>query len=250
VRATGETHVGRDTRVLLDRVQGEPPEERILDLIFQPLPDGRGGISGIFVEGVDVTQTRRAEAQLREREGFLMGIIGQAAAGITLTLPDGTLTFVNDRYCEILGRPRGALLGTRVQDVIHPEDREAELAAFGALRAGGPPFTAERRHLRSDGTVVLVRNSVTAIRDPGGAINDVIAVSVDVSDRHAAEAALREMNGTLERRVAEQTGELGRLWRTSQDLWRWWGATASSARPTRPGGRCWASIPPGWSAAR
>jgi PAS domain S-box-containing protein len=218
VRATGETHVGRDTRVLLDRVPGQPPEERILDFIFQPLADGLGGISGIFVEGVDVTEARRAEAQLREREGFLMAIIGQAAAGIALTLPDGTLTFVNERYCEILGRPRGALLGTRVQDVIHPEDREAELAAFDALRAGGPPFTAERRHLRPDGTVVWVRNSVTAIRDPGGVITDVIAVSIDVSDRHAAEAALREMNGTLERRVAERTGELDRLWRTSQDL--------------------------------
>ncbi|WP_159348075.1 PAS domain-containing protein [Roseomonas harenae] len=218
VRVTGETHVGRDSRVLLDRVPGQPPEERILDFIFQPLPDGRGGAAAIFVEGVDVTEARRAEAQLREREGFLMAIIGQAAAGIALTLPDGTLTFINDRYCEILGRRREVLLGTRMQDVIHPEDREAKLAAFRALRAGGPPFTAEWRHLRPDGAVVWARNSVTAIRDPDGAITDVITVSIDVSDRHAAEAALREMNGTLERRVAERTGELDRLWRTSQDL--------------------------------
>ncbi|MFH5924817.1 PAS domain-containing protein [Roseomonas xinghualingensis] len=218
VRAEGRVHVGRSTSVLLQRVPGRPPEERILDFIFQPMPNASGAITSIFVEGVDVTEARRAETQLREREGFLSAIIGQAAAGISLSLPDGTLTFVNDRCCEILGTPREALLGRRLQNVAHPEDREAEQAVFEALQAGGPPITVERRYLRPGGSVVWVRNSVTAIRDAAGTITDVIVVSVDVSDRHAAEAALREMNIHLERRVADRTGEVNRLWRSSQDL--------------------------------
>ena len=46
------------------------------------------------------------------------------------------------------------------------------------------------------------------LRDPGGTITAWFGTSTDIHDRKLAEDGLRELNETLESRVAERTGEL------------------------------------------
>ena len=63
VRTTREPYIGRGASVMLEAEGGGPLEERFLDFIYQPIGEGEGeGIaSGIFVQGHDVTEQRRAE---------------------------------------------------------------------------------------------------------------------------------------------------------------------------------------------
>jgi PAS domain S-box-containing protein len=166
----------------------------------------------------------RLEA-LRESEERNAALLSQASAGIAATDGSGRFTYVNDRYCAIIGRSREELLDTTMQALTHPDDRGTNLPLFGDAVAGGPAFEIEKRYHRPDGSVVWVRNSVTAIRDASGAFQSVLAVSIDISDRKAAEealrtteAALRKLNETLEARVEERTTELNRLWSLSQDM--------------------------------
>ena len=56
VMDTGTPFVGRGLPVMLARTPGSPPEERFVDLIYQPLTDGDGKISGIIAHGTDVTE--------------------------------------------------------------------------------------------------------------------------------------------------------------------------------------------------
>lgn len=65
VRQTGEAFVGRQIRVALQRTAGAPLEERYLDFIYQPIIEHDGQISGVFVEGSDITE--RVQAQDRQR---------------------------------------------------------------------------------------------------------------------------------------------------------------------------------------
>jgi two-component sensor histidine kinase len=65
VRQTGEAFVGRQIRVALQRTAGAPLEERYLDFIYQPIIEHDGQISGVFVEGSDITE--QVEAQDRQR---------------------------------------------------------------------------------------------------------------------------------------------------------------------------------------
>jgi two-component sensor histidine kinase len=61
VRTTREPYIGRGVSVMLEAEGGGLLEERFLDFIYQPIGDGDGIASGIFVQGHDVTEQRRAE---------------------------------------------------------------------------------------------------------------------------------------------------------------------------------------------
>jgi two-component sensor histidine kinase len=65
VRRTGEAFVGRQVKVIMQRDRGGAPYERYLDFIYQPIIEDDGEISGIFLEGADVTDQVRAQERQR-----------------------------------------------------------------------------------------------------------------------------------------------------------------------------------------
>jgi PAS domain S-box-containing protein len=91
VYATGQRYVARSAPVQFRRRDGGPLEERLLDFIYEPMFDDAGRVTGIFCDGYDVTETRRAEQALRENEAQLrfLDAVGEATratndAGATL----------------------------------------------------------------------------------------------------------------------------------------------------------------------
>jgi signal transduction histidine kinase len=64
VFSTGIPHVGREARVMLMRATGGEPEESFVDFVYQPIHEADGRVSGIFVQGVDVTDQVRARQEL------------------------------------------------------------------------------------------------------------------------------------------------------------------------------------------
>ncbi|HSC68142.1 MAG TPA: ATP-binding protein [Cellvibrio sp.] len=65
VYATGKSFVGKDVSVMLQRQADGPPEERIVDFVYLPLKDADEKIYGILVHGIDITERKRAEDELR-----------------------------------------------------------------------------------------------------------------------------------------------------------------------------------------
>jgi PAS domain S-box-containing protein len=65
VYRSGERYIGAGAAVKLQRRAGEPPEERIVDFIYEPMRDASGAVDGIFVLVTDVTDRARAESALR-----------------------------------------------------------------------------------------------------------------------------------------------------------------------------------------
>jgi PAS domain S-box-containing protein len=154
-----------------------------------------------------------AEARLRDSEARFRAVFDQASAGFARTDLDGRFLEVNDRYCALVGRPREQLLGLRMQDITSPDDLAANLPLFLAAADGGPSFEIEKRYVRPDGSAVYVRNSVSALSERHGA-RSILAVSVDISDRKRAEAALRESEARF-RNMADHAPVM--VWTTDQD---------------------------------
>ncbi len=71
VLATGEAFVGRSVPVVLQRPGLDAGEQVVLDIVYEPIFDGRAEPSGIFVQGYDITLQKRLEDELElllERE--------------------------------------------------------------------------------------------------------------------------------------------------------------------------------------
>lgn len=66
VYRTGQTYVGHAMPIKLQRERNGPLEERFLDFVYQPIRDKRGVVTGIFAEGSDVTEHKKAEEELRQ----------------------------------------------------------------------------------------------------------------------------------------------------------------------------------------
>lgn len=62
---SGEPYTGNSFKVGLQRTPGAAVEERYVDFVFQPIIDGDGKVTGIFVEGYDVTERVHGDAHLR-----------------------------------------------------------------------------------------------------------------------------------------------------------------------------------------
>jgi signal transduction histidine kinase/CheY-like chemotaxis protein len=62
----GASFVGRRMKALLRRQPGAPLVEVYIDVVYQPIVDGSGTVTGIFVQGHDMTEQHRLEIE-RER---------------------------------------------------------------------------------------------------------------------------------------------------------------------------------------
>jgi PAS domain S-box-containing protein len=65
VYTSGEPFIGHAMQARLQREPDGPMEERYIDLVYQPIRDASGAVSGIFVEGSDVTARKQVEDELR-----------------------------------------------------------------------------------------------------------------------------------------------------------------------------------------
>jgi PAS domain S-box-containing protein len=71
VYASGERFVADHIPIRLELSPGNSSDERFLNFIYEPVVDEGGRVTGIFVEGYDVTDAHRAEGELRESEARL-----------------------------------------------------------------------------------------------------------------------------------------------------------------------------------
>ncbi|HEX7240815.1 MAG TPA: ATP-binding protein [Longimicrobiaceae bacterium] len=67
VYGTGETFVGSETPILLQREPGSPLEEVFLNFVYEPMREPDGAVSGIFVHAVEVTEQVRARREVERR---------------------------------------------------------------------------------------------------------------------------------------------------------------------------------------
>ncbi|MSP12225.1 MAG: PAS domain S-box protein [Chloroflexi bacterium] len=114
--------------------------------------------------------------------------------------PDNTLTFVNEAYCRYFGRTREALLGNSFVPLIPAEDQPMVIAHMASLGPQNPVTEMEHRVVRSDGAVRWQHWTDRAILDAvEGQIEEIQAVGQDITERRAAETALRASEASLRR---------------------------------------------------
>jgi PAS domain S-box-containing protein len=193
VYGTGEPFVGRGLPVRLRSDAGAAVDERFVDFVFQPITDGEGRVGGVFIEGSDVTESRRVEDALRESEERLH--IAQRAGGVGAFewYPETAMVVVSDEYRRIWGLPADVKVTDRLLlDLVHPDDRGATASARLG-RSENPLDYAEFRVRRPDtGELRWIARRGEVVPGAAGARRRFIGVAFDITERVRAEAALRE----------------------------------------------------------
>jgi PAS domain S-box-containing protein len=131
----------------------------------------------------DFTERRAREQALRESEARYRALVEQAAVGIAQSDLNGKLIFVNERYCEILGRRREELLGMRLQDITDELDRPRDLSSFAQLIKQGTGYSIEKRYLRPDGSAVCVEDEVRLVYGANGEPLYAQVITQDITER-------------------------------------------------------------------
>ncbi|MEA2631271.1 MAG: hypothetical protein QOE66_1490, partial [Chloroflexota bacterium] len=194
VYRTGEAFVGTDLRVLVQREPGRPLEERFVEFIYQPLRDADGTVSGILAQGVDLTDRKRAEAAVRERDERLRLFLGHATdyafiitdpEGLTLAWQGGAEQITGWRADEIFGKPASVL--------FTPEERAAGVPEAEMARAAQAGRAEDRRwHMRKDGSRFFADGVMVGLRGPAGELRGFGKVFRDATEQKRSEEALRE----------------------------------------------------------
>ena len=194
VYRTGEPFIGRGVEIWLERTPGAPSERRILDFIYQPIRDEAGAVTGIFVEGNDITEMHAATEDLREREQRLRLIV-EAATDYAILTMDGErrITSWSAGAADIFGYAPTEILGRSADMLFTPEDREASQPAreLACARADGRAPDV-RWHARKDGGRIFLNGSLRVLRDVAGQELGFLKIARDETERRRVDEVLRQ----------------------------------------------------------
>lgn len=167
-----------------------------------PYRDKDGRVIGLVVMAQDITESKRAEETLREREELFSAAFEHAPIGMALVSPEGRWLRVNRALCDLVGYTDAELLARTFQDITHPDDLHADLQSMKQLLDGETSsYQMEKRYVHASGKHVNVLLSVSLVRDSRGAPRYMIAQIQDITERKRAsaalEASLHEKEGLL-----------------------------------------------------
>jgi len=168
-----------------------PAGDHWLRISGKPIFDSTGKFLGYRGTGRDVTELVRQRALARaaeERYRRLVDLLPDAV----LLLDGQRIVVANHSAARLYGVDApGRLFGVCPIDFLESEHRPAAEARLRRLLETGEPLPpAEFRLRRSDGTLVDVESSATAIEEDGRRL--VLTVLRDISERKAAERARHE----------------------------------------------------------
>ncbi|MBB4654192.1 PAS domain S-box-containing protein [Xanthomonas sp. F14] len=179
---------------------GGPMERRLLDLVYQPIAGADGTVSGIFVQGLDITDRIGLERAVREAEVRNRQILDSVMDyAIIATDLHGLVTSWNEGAQRILGWSEAEMLGQTLERTFTPEDverRQILIEAAAALESGSG--MDERWHVRKSGQRFWANGSLMVLREETGAAIGFVKVLRDRTAERLASEALRESERRLD----------------------------------------------------
>jgi PAS domain S-box-containing protein len=162
--------------------------------ITQPVRDGQGAIIGFAEITRDITEREAAQNALVESERrFRMLVEGVIDYAIYMLDPSGIITNWNPGAERLKGFRADEILGQHFSRFYTKEDRAAGRPAIVlATAAREGRYEAEGWRLRKDGSRFWASVVVDAVRDETGQLQGFAKVTRDITERRAAQEALRE----------------------------------------------------------
>ncbi len=172
---------------------------RVPVLLGAALSEGSQEFGVSFV--LDLTDRKRAEASLKQQKELLQTIFDNVPVMLSFLGSNGEVNWVNRHWEQALG---WSLAEIKDRDILaefypQPEYRQHVLEFIQAATENWADFKTQVK----DGRIIDTSWANVRLSD-----GRCIGIGQDITDRKRTEAALKELNETLEAQVAQRTAEL------------------------------------------
>ncbi|MFL5121287.1 MAG: PAS domain S-box protein, partial [Microvirga sp.] len=167
--------------------------------VVEPIRDGQGRLIGFAKVTRDITERMAAQEALRESERrFRLLVEGVVDYAIYMLDPAGIITNWNAGAERMKGYRPDEIIGQHFSRFYGKEDRAAGLPArvLETARREGR-YEAEAWRIRKDGSRFWASVTLDAIRDESGELLGFAKITRDITERRAAQEALRESERQL-----------------------------------------------------
>ena len=190
-------------------------QRRWVELDIQPIKDDNGRVTGFLGLQLDITERKRDQAEIVQKEAEFRFIFEAAPIGLSWLWvgPDGSRRRMsNDAHLKILGLSLDQMRDSTIfRRITHPDDWVRQQEQYERLERGEiDRFTIKKRYLRLDGKQTWAELSFHRIPGPQGGYQE-ISTLVDVT-------LLQRAQDELERKEAQfrfifESAPIGILWR-------------------------------------
>jgi hypothetical protein len=177
-----------------------------VDFLIKPIvPEILRSKVEVFVQLSRNTALLRRQAEvLGKAELKFRSLLEAAPDAMIISGEDGVISLVNSQVETLFGFRREELIGRNIRLLV--PDWTSYASAPGAARAAFPKSLIELRAIRKNGEYFPVEISLSPLQTEEGLL--LTSAIRDITERHRADEAIRELNMTLEQRVADRTQEL------------------------------------------
>ena len=170
------------------------------NVVITPIRDAQGVLMGFAKVTKDLTERRRAEAELRRQKGFIEQLINSSTDGILAFDRESRCTLWSDGMARISGLRAEEVLGRPALEVFPffkdtGEDKHFAAAFEGrTVTAEGGRYSAREPAARS-----VFEAQYSPLIGDSGQIVGVLAIVRDVTERKRVEQELARSNAELEK---------------------------------------------------
>lgn len=158
----------------------------------------------------DITERKGAEEALKSSEEQYRKLVETMREGLLLNDENAHMTFVNQRFCEMVGYPREELIGASFGILVSQEDIPEGRSQIEKRRLGiETPYEITLRH--KNGEKIIVSISPKALFDNDGNYRGSFGVVTDITERKRVEDELNLYREKLEHLVSERTTRILQL---------------------------------------
>ena len=155
---------------------------------FNPVFHEDGTFEMMVGFGVDITEKKKLEDELRQSEEQFKGAFELSSIGMGLMNLDGSWKEVNDKLCDILGYSKDEFKSLSYKDITFGKDLNDELILMNKLISGEiHNFNIEKRYVHKKKSLVWAFLSVALVRNNKGDAINFVSQIIDFSERKKIE---------------------------------------------------------------
>ncbi|WP_257451369.1 sensor histidine kinase [Archangium lipolyticum] len=194
VYGTGEPYVGNEVPLWWDRRGDGTLEEGFFNTTYHPITGRDGRITGIFAQGVEVTELVRARRRAEEERALVDILLTNAPVGLCFVDKDMRYVRINRLLADITGVSMEEALGRTLYELAPALDASLPILHQWVLDTGQPllDYEVTGRPAGEGGRLRHYLVSHYPVRNPAGEVFLVGTSVLDITDRKRAEDETEE----------------------------------------------------------